>query len=468
MDTRHETIKKIKSLLRLHRNGLTITDIAEKLRLNRNSTAKYLEILLISGDVNLNTFGPAKVFTFSQKMPVSAMLKFSADIILLIDNELHVLDANENAISILGISREDLRGELITNVKSPLIARLDIPHVFEEIKEKGEIQRDFSISLHDEDHHYRMRLIPTVFDNMDEGLTIIGEDITEQIRFEERLMVSEARFRAIVEDQVDFICRYRPDGTIIFLNDPMSRYFGTSLEEECGRNIFSHVVPDDQIFAREMLTLIAQSQQVQAGDMRILDRDGHYRWYHWSTRGIYDNKGGLVECQSVGRDINTEREQAQKIRESEERFHMITENSPFPITIIDGIGNFLYANKSFTELFGYTLEDVPTEKEWFQTAFPDISERQEIMLLWRRTPADPALQDAGPRVFPVLCRDGNIRQIRFFWATLQSGEQFVVYEDLTPKKEAERLHTVLASIVNTSNDAPSLYRRLNTPVPPQR
>ena len=127
MDTRHETLEKLKSLLRFHRNGLTITDIAEKLRLNRNSTAKYLEILLISGEVNLNNFGPAKVYTFSQKMPVSAMLKFSADFILLIDNEMHVLDANENALNILGTTRENLIGNLIENVKSPLITRLEFP-----------------------------------------------------------------------------------------------------------------------------------------------------------------------------------------------------------------------------------------------------------------------------------------------------------------------------------------------------
>ena len=79
MDTRQKTIRKIKKLLRSHRNGLTITDLAEKIKLNRNSTAKYLEILLISGEVKLNTIGPAKVYTFSQKMPISAMLKFSAD-----------------------------------------------------------------------------------------------------------------------------------------------------------------------------------------------------------------------------------------------------------------------------------------------------------------------------------------------------------------------------------------------------
>ena len=91
---------------------------------------------------------------------------------------------------------------------------------------KGEIQREFSITLQDEDHHYRIRLIPTVFDTMDEGMTIIGEDITKQIQFEESLMISETRYRAIVQDQTDVICRWRPDGDITFINESLSRFLG--------------------------------------------------------------------------------------------------------------------------------------------------------------------------------------------------------------------------------------------------
>ncbi|WP_321506300.1 PAS domain-containing protein [uncultured Methanoregula sp.] len=468
MNNQPEPLKKIKNLLRFHRNGLSITDIAEKLRLNRNSAAKYLEILLISGDVNLNTFGPAKVYTYSKRMPVSAMLKFSADIILLIDNEMHVLDANENAISVLGISREDLIGSLIENVKSPLIARLDIPNIFGELQEKGEIQRDFSITLQDQDYHYRMRLIPTVFDNMDEGLTIIGEDISEQIRFEERLMVSEARFRAIVEDQIDFICRFHPDGTITFINEPMRRYLGSSLEKVCGQNLLSFIVPEDHIPVRDMLQRITRSHEAQAGEIRILDSAGQYRWYQWFIRGIYDNSGALVECQSVGRDINTEREQAQKIRESEERFHMITDHSPFPITIFDREGKFLYANNAFTQLFGYSLADLPTGKDWIQMAFPDVSERRDLMRLWRRDPASLSTHDTGSCVCSITCKNGTVRQIRLFITPLQDGEQFVVYEDLTSKNEAERLHTMFATMVNSSADAPSLYRSLNNMFPPSQ
>jgi PAS domain S-box-containing protein len=192
-----------------------------------------------------------------------------------------------------------------------------------------------------------------------------------------------------------------------------------------------------------------------------MDNQGIYRWFQWNTRGIYDNTGTLVECQSVGRDINTERMQAQKIRESEERFHMITDHSPFPISIIDESGNYLYVNTIFTKLFGYTLEDIPMGKDWFSRAFPDISERREAILTWKKDLAQSITGEVRPCVFPVTCKDGTVRQINFFRATLASGEQFVVYEDLTPKKESERLHSVLASIVNSSNDAITLYRSLN-------
>jgi PAS domain S-box-containing protein len=401
-------------------------------------------------------------------MPISAMLKFSADIILLIDNEMRVLDANENALSILGMSRENLVGNLIENVKSPLIIRLAIPDVFQEIQRTGEIQREFSITREDEDHHYRVRLIPTVFDNMDEGLTIIGEDITKQIRFEESLLISEARYRAIVQDQTDVICRCRPEGDITFINESLSRFTGISYGDLQGQNILSYIFPEDIPLAKEKITHLTPAQPTISLELRLKDKQGNYRWFQWNTRGIYDNTGTIIECQSVGRDINTEREQAQKIRESEERFHMITDHSPFPISIIEDSGNYLYVNTKFTQLFGYTLQDIPTGKDWFTLAFPDVSERKEAMLRWKKDLAQSITGEAGPCVFPVTCKDGTVRQINFFRATLESGEQFVVYEDLTPKKESERLHSVLASIVNSSNDAITLYRSLNNSILHQR
>ncbi|MCX5855898.1 MAG: PAS domain S-box protein, partial [Deltaproteobacteria bacterium] len=359
MDSRQETIKKIKNLLRFHRNGLTITDISQKLRLNRNSTAKYLEILLISGDVDLNTYGPAKVYTFSRKVPISAILKFSADIILLIDNEMRVLDANESALSILEMSREDLIGNLIEKVNSPLIARLAIPDVFKEIHTSGEVQREFAVTRQNEDRHYRVRLIPTIFDNREEGVTIIGEDITEQIRFEESLMISESRYRAIVQDQTDFICRWRPGGDITFINETLSRFGGISCSAIQEQSIFSFVSPEDHPLVKEKIAQLTPGNPTISSELRLRDRNGSYCWHLWSTRGIYDDTGTLVECQSVGRDISEVKQVEAALHKSEQLYRNILENIQDIYYRCDMDGKIVMISPSGPALMGYdSVEEI--------------------------------------------------------------------------------------------------------------
>ncbi len=271
-----------------------------------------------------------------------------------------------------------------------------------------------------------------------------------------------------MQDQTDVICRWRPEGDITFINESLRRNIGIADNALQNENILSHIFHEDIPHIKEQVSLLTPDQPTASLDLRLIDNQGKYRWYQWNIRGIYDNVGKLAECQSVGRDINTERQQAQKIRESEERFHMITDHSPFPISILDDSGNFLYVNKIFTQLFGYSINEIPTEYDWFQRAFPVLSEREEAMLIWRENLVRSIAGEVRPCVFPVSCKDGTVRPINFFRATLQTGEQFVVYEDLTPKKESERLHSILASIVNSSNNAIDLYRNLNSTYPQDR
>jgi PAS domain S-box-containing protein len=148
-----------------------------------------------------------------------------------------------------------------------------------------------------------------------------------------------------------------------------------------------------------------------------------------------------------------DQENDKKIRESEDRFRMITELSPFPISIIDSTGNFRYANKKFEQLFGYTLDEITPGKDWLQKIFPDLTERTKAINTWKQGCGQEAWNEGKSQLFPVTCKDGTIRQIHYCPITLTGGEQCVVYEDLTDKTESERLRSVLVSIVNSSNDA---------------
>jgi len=62
----------------------------------------------------------------------------------------------------------------------------------------------------------------------------VGRDITDVMKAELALEESERRYRNVVEDQTEFICRFRPDGTHVFVNDAYCRYFGLDRELSSG------------------------------------------------------------------------------------------------------------------------------------------------------------------------------------------------------------------------------------------
>jgi len=115
----------------------------------------------------------------------------------------------------------------------------------------------------------------------------------------------------------------------------------------------------------------------------------------------------------------------------------MAELSPFPVSIIDPAGRYEYINPKFIEVFGYTLEDIPSGKEWFARAYPDPAYRQEATSTWLSDLEQFGEYEARPRTFNVTCKDGTVREILFRPVTMKDGRQSVIYEDITERKRAE-------------------------------
>ena len=86
-----EQISKITKILKDNSRGMTVTQISKEINLNRNSVSKYLEVLLISGHVEMKSYGPAKVFFSSQRVPMSALIDFSSDYMIILDRDLKII-----------------------------------------------------------------------------------------------------------------------------------------------------------------------------------------------------------------------------------------------------------------------------------------------------------------------------------------------------------------------------------------
>jgi PAS domain S-box-containing protein len=132
---------------------------------------------------------------------------------------------------------------------------------------------------------------------------------------EEALRASEARYRAIVEDQTDLVVRWRPDGTRTFVNRAYSVYFDRPRRQLVGSSIFEHLSEADRHQVLDKISSLRPEHPVAVDERRVLKPDGEEAWHEWVDRGVFDTDGELMELQSVGRDITVRRRAAEAERQ---------------------------------------------------------------------------------------------------------------------------------------------------------
>lgn len=135
----------------------------------------------------------------------------------------------------------------------------------------------------------------------------VGRDINEYKQALTELEESEMRYRAIVEDQTELICRFRPDGTLTFVNLAYCRYFQKNPEELLGNSFLPLIPQEDQHIITKQQHLLTPQNPVVLYEHRVILPDGDVRWQQWFDRALYDEKGEAIEFQAVGRDITKQK-----------------------------------------------------------------------------------------------------------------------------------------------------------------
>lgn len=145
-------------------------------------------------------------------------------------------------------------------------------------------------------------------------VAVIFRDITRRKEAQEALRHGEERYRAIVEGQSEMVCRFRRDGTLLFVNGAYARSRGTTPEALVGVNFWDWISPEDRPSVEAML----DSLTPLAPDVRIENRFetvAGVRWTLWNNRALaFDAHGRATEFQSAGMDI-TDRKTAEQALE---------------------------------------------------------------------------------------------------------------------------------------------------------
>ncbi len=115
-------------------------------------------------------------------------------------------------------------------------------------------------------------------------------------------------------------------------------------------------------------------------------------------------------------------------------FLAVLENIPLGIILADRSGTGRYVNPQFTGITGYTLDDVPTEKDWAVRAYPDNELRKKVVEAWKRNRSPGSTYETGQR--PIACKNGREKVISLR-ATRLEELTIITLSDATEKKQLE-------------------------------
>ncbi|WP_320171141.1 ATP-binding protein [Maridesulfovibrio sp.] len=118
----------------------------------------------------------------------------------------------------------------------------------------------------------------------------------------------DAIYRAVVEEQTELIRRFRPDGRLTFVNRAFCRFYGRSAEELLATRFQDLLEPNEREEIVSQLYSLTPDNPEIATEPSFKGKDGTVHYVQYVTRAIFDENGGVVEYQSVGRDVTARRQ----------------------------------------------------------------------------------------------------------------------------------------------------------------
>jgi PAS domain S-box-containing protein len=629
----HQKITRIKNSLKLKPHGLSISEIATNLHLNRNSVAKYLEILLMNGEVEAKKQGTSRVYTISQRVPVSGWISFSSDLIIIVNTEGEILQANDSFLKFSNTASEEILGKHINDLHNPLFCEVPLEHFLKGSHEKKTEYFEISLDAGGKTQYFKGKLIPIIFEGGDDGVLILFENISDHKRAVLALAEREQQYRAVIENIQDVFYRSNLDGNLIMASPSWASMLEYDSLDEClGKNIAENFYWEPER-RKQFLDAVYTKGRVKDYEVILKTKDGRPFYVSTNSHLYFDDSGNILGVEGIFRDMNEYHASQEKIRshishmeffsnalqefiehssdfdifekigkdlyslipdamvdvnsynhltgkvtiksvnppqqkeiceqilgrdlvgvdlpinslalntlrdghlhkinitlhdaafrslplsacqqieqtlnlgenytlgfarggelfgnvtiflpknkritdiefieaygraasialqrkiteiylrDSQEIFQSVAQESPYPLAIIDKNGNFRYINHSFTRTFGYDLGDFLSGRQWFLLTFPDPDYRKQAIALWKSDIAAYSQQGTIPREFTVRCKKGNSKVIIFRMMVLSTNEKCIICEDITERRESEKTRKLLSCIVGSSHDA---------------
>ncbi|MDE4908080.1 PAS domain-containing protein [Methanogenium marinum] len=302
MKPKIEETEKIRNLLQKSSKGMTITEISTSLAMHRNTTAKYLDMLVVTGEIDRKRMGPAKVYFPSRRVPVQALPLVTPPTCLCLTSRLEVTEATPEAVQLLNLPGET-KYTPYTAVPTPLFRDEAFLTKCHNAVAGTPGEYHTAITQNRQKTDLAIRFIPIVFTSGTTGCAVTFINITGKAAAEKELNTWKERYTALSEDVTEWVVSTSPAMTIEYANEAFCRHVGRPANHMPGIRFMPAFRPDER---RHLDSLVASLQPAGSPvreDIHAIRRDGSPGWETWTIRAIGEVGGPITGYHATGHDI---------------------------------------------------------------------------------------------------------------------------------------------------------------------
>ncbi len=198
------------------------------------------------------------------------------------------------------------------------------------------------------------------------GVVLVISNQTVQRARQKALAESEEKYRCITENITDVVWTSDLELKTTYVSPSVERLLGESPEKHMLRPMTEKFPPESlQVIERVLYEEMEKEKDPEANPNRTrMFEVEHYRadgsliWVGMNVSFTRDAEGNITGFHGVTRDISEQRLAENLLRESEERYRLILDNSAEAIIMAKPDGTVLSANKAACKMFGMKAEEV--------------------------------------------------------------------------------------------------------------
>ena len=390
-----DEISAIRAMLSEHPEGLTIRSISALLGMNRNSVAKYLEMLQMQGGLTLKRSGPSKIYCLADKLPAAAVLKLTKSHVIIFDQLLTAADVNDSFTDLLKISKKEIIGKSLEDLPFIVQSYPDLQTLIKEGIRGKESKTSASIKTDYRLIHCMLTCSPVFFENGSNGVSLIID--LEQEPKNGDVPDNNEDYSLTGLDESEYICRFAPDGTFTYVNQAYSVLLQKTRAELIGHK-WRPAIPESEYHKiTKALHSTNSAHPVASVELKVITPMGNSQWQRWKFRNLLDLHGTSTGYQATGFDITELKKLEQRVSKnteeidnlllehkveiqdlnkqifkeiaSREKAHFqlqftefAMDNASYMITWIGREGRFVYMNREAQKVLGYHYRDVISKK----------------------------------------------------------------------------------------------------------